>query len=352
MRRYFYKFFVTAITILLVITACQTPAPQPSQANQVDQPTQPDQQSQPTLITSQNAGNLKSVFQASEINQISDLVWSTDSSVLVALSGSGVIRYNGDDLEKIDTYLFESPAVLYAASPDGKTLAFSEDNYQISLVDASTSQETGMISSSAWIGTLDFSRDGNNLLTTSMDEILVTLWNTASGEELQTLDGFETAAPVYSAKFGEDGKHIIWISRGTVQLSDIATQAIGPSMGHEDFVGSVALSPDGKQLATTAAGTINGEFQPAIFLWNPESGEVSAMLSNSDAFSVVAFSPDSSLLAAVSGSTLSLWDMTSLQQIAVITNDGEGISSLAFAPNGTAIATASLDGTITLWKVE
>ena len=58
--------------------------------------------------------------------------------------------------------------------------------------------------------TLTFRRTAATLLATSLDQIQVTLWDTASGEQVQTISGFETAAPVYSAKFGEDGKHILW----------------------------------------------------------------------------------------------------------------------------------------------
>ncbi|NCC68493.1 MAG: helicase, partial [Clostridia bacterium] len=100
-----------------------------------------------TAISSDNAASLQAAHQTSEINLISDLEWSTDGSILIALSGSGAVRYNGSDLEKIDTFIFDSPAAIYAASPDGKTLAFS-DNVQ------DAAHRAGFFNSRAWKSSL------------------------------------------------------------------------------------------------------------------------------------------------------------------------------------------------------
>lgn len=308
--------------------------------------------SQPSIINSQNVGQLQAAAQIFASEMVSDLVWSTDSSSLIALSGSSALRLDGSSLETLDTFTFESAAALYAASPDGKTVAFSEDSYNIFLVDMSVTTDACTLYSPYWVGNLDFSPDGTTLLTSSMDEILVTLWNVDTGEQLQTISGFETAAPVYSAKFGEDGKHIIWISRATVQLTEIDSGAMGPSIGHEDFVVSVALSADGSMLATAAVGTVNDEFTPVIYLWDPSSGEASAELTYPEAFSVIAFSPDGSLLAAAADSMLVFWDTASHQQLAEIDAGSESILDLAFSPDGSSITTADVDDTITLWQVQ
>jgi WD40 repeat protein len=201
------------------------------------------------------------------------------------------------------------------------------------------------------VGAADFSTDGSSLLTTSMDTIMVTLWDVNTGDVQSSLDSFETAAPVYTAQFGADGQHIIWVARATVQLQDIATQEMSPVMSHEDFVSSLALAPNGSQLATAAAGTIGDEFTPALFLWNPVSGELNSVLSNPDAFGAVTFSSDSSLLAAASGSTIFIWDAATYSQIAAIPTDGEPIAILAFSPDDTSLASVDLSGSITLWQV-
>jgi WD40 repeat protein len=185
-----------------------------------------------------------------------------------------------------------------------------------------------------------------------MDNIAVTLWDTSNGDVQDILKGFETAAPVYSAKFGADGQHIIWIARATVQLMDISSKQLGPVMSHEDFVVSAALSPNGNQVATAAAGTFNGDFLPAIFVWNASTGELETTLTNPDPYDVVTFSPDSNLLAASAGSKLLIWDANSFDQVASIDAGGDNIAALTFSPDGTSLASADLSGNITLWQVK
>jgi WD40 repeat protein len=337
-----FRLFLVVGLIALALAACQTPTAAPAAT---------ETPATAPVISADNAASLQAAHQTSEINTISDLVWSTDSGILVALSSSGAARYNGANLEKIDTFTFDATAGVYAASPDGKTLAFSEDYYNLFLADASQTRDALTIYSPEMIGLADFSTDGSSLLTTSMDTIMVTLWDVTNGDVKASLDSFETAAPVYSAHFAADGQHIIWVARATVQLQDIATQEMSPVFSHEDFVSSVALAPDGSQLATAAAGTINGEFSPAIFLWNPASGETNAILSNPDPFNVVTFSADSSLLAAASGSTILMWNASTYQPVASIATGGDDISILAFSPDGSSLASVDTSGNITLWQV-
>ena len=336
------RFIVISTLVVLALAACQTPTAAPA-ATETPVPA--------PVISADNAASLQAAHQNSEINLISDLVWSTDSSILIALSSNGAARYNGSNLEKIDTFTFDAPAAVYAASPDGKTLAFSEDSYNIFLADASQTRDALTIYSPEMVGEADFSADGSSLLTTSMDTIMVTLWDVNNGDVKASLDSFETAAPVYSAHFGAGGQHIIWVARATVQLQDITTQEMSPVFSHEDFVSSVALAPDGSQLATAAAGTINGEFVPAIYLWNPTSGETNAILSNPDPFNAVTFSADSSLLAAASSSTILIWNVSTYQPVASIAAGGDDISILAFSPDGSSLASADRSGNITLWQV-
>ena len=334
MKKNILRLITPAIVILLAAAACQIIAPPP------------------TVITNENAAQLGIAAQVSTGEMLSDLVWANDSSSITALAGTGASRLDTETLEVLDDLSFETSAQLYAASPDGKTVAFSEDSYNIFLVDFSVTANALSIYSPDWLSTIDFSPDGATLLATSLDQIRVTLWDTASGEQVQTISGFETAAPVYSAKFGEDGKHILWISRGRVQLSDISSQQLGPEFSHEDFVVSAVLSPDGGLLATAAAGTVDGTFTPAIFLWDAASGELTAILANGDMFNAIAFSPDGSLIAASIDGAILIWDTVAQEKAAEIPWGSDSIYELAFSPNGAYLAAGSLEGDVAVWKIE
>jgi len=322
-----------------VLSSCQAPLSTATPAQRV-------------VITDQNSSQLKETCRIAEIGLVNDLTWSDDSQTLLAAFSSGAARYRAQTLEKLDSYTFETPAALSAASPDGKTIAFSSDYLSINLVDIVKGEIMVSIPAPGQIGILDFSPDGETLLSTSMDEILVNLWDSSSGELLAMLGGFDTAAPVYSAQFGEDGKHIVWISRGTVQVSPMENPSAGTQVGHEDFVVSAALSPDGNLLATAAAGTIEGEFQPAIFIWSAVNGELQKRITHSQAFNTVAFSPDGKLLATACENNLSVYDANSGILLITVEGNAEDLTRLIFSPNGTAIAGAGDKGSIIIWQVE
>ena len=84
--------------------------------------------------------------------------------------------------------------------------------------------------------------------------------------------------------------------------------------GHTDSVDSVAVSPDGKTLAS-------GSFDKSIKLWDVASGKNTATLKGHDkivnnvAFSSVAFSPDGKTLASGSADeTIKLWDLAPVKK--------------------------------------
>jgi WD40 repeat protein len=347
MKKHFLQTLLACLLILAAVTACQagtapTAAPGEQATPKIQKP----------VITSQNAGQLKAAHQAASGSAFNDVVWAADGSALLAISGSGAARFSTESLEKQETFTYDTPAAFYAASPDGKTVAFSDADNNIFLADIQVTENAKTFTAPFYIGRLDFSPDGKTLLSTSMDEIAITLWDAASGKQLQTITGFETAAPVYSAKFGADGKRIIWFARGTVQLYDLASQKFGPVMSHEDFVSDETLSQDGSLVATAAAGTVNGEFTPAIFLWDAASGELKNTLTNSDGLNAIAFSPDGSLIAASTGSKLLFWDVANGKKTAEISAGSEEILGLAFSPDGTSLAASGVNGTVTLWQVQ
>ena len=66
----------------------------------------------------------------------------------------------------------------------------------------------------------------------------------------------------------------------------------------------------------------------------------------------VAFSPDGTLLASASlDNTIKLWDVATKENIASLEGHTDGVFSVAFSPDGTMLASGSLDGTLKLWDV-
>jgi WD40 repeat protein len=126
--------------------------------------------------------------------------------------------------------------------------------------------------------------------------------------------------------------------------------------GHHSPVHALALSPDGKTLASAAVG------DPAVRLWDLATGRtVREFRGKLVQVQSLAFAPDGRTL--VTGSrlgTVSVWEVATGQFLRRWETDpqraargragadGTGAPALAFAPNGQTLATA--DGPVCLWQ--
>lgn len=333
----FRNHILAAIFITVILAGCQLTALKPPAS---------------AVISAQNASQLQIVHQE-QVGAYSDLVWSTDGSHLLLVQGGQAARVDAATLKVSQQISFEAMVMMVSAAPDGQTLVYSTDGSSLQVKDLTSTQPAEVIESGMNINNIDFSPDGRWLLVTSNDTIEARLWDTASREQLKTLSGFQTAAPVYNAWFGGDSAHILWVSRATVQPMSVESGQLGPELNHEDFVNDAELSPDGRLIATAAYGSVQDDYLPILSIWNAANGEMLAVLPyEKDAFTTLAFSPDSRLVAAANRGRVTIWDAANPQLLVELNSGTDFIGALVFSPDGSQLASISSDGTLAIWQVK
>ena len=216
-----------------------------------------------------------------------------------------------------------------------------------------------------------FSPDGKTLASGS-DDNTVRLWDVATGEPLRTLEGHTDG--VTSVAFSPDGKTLASGSDdNTVRLWDVATgEPLRTLEGHTDGVNSVAFSPDGKHprqrqrrqhraavgCGRRASSCARWRATPAVSprlpsartarpspaavtttpcgcgMW-PTGEQLRTLEGHTDGVTSVAFSPDGKTLASGSGdNTVRLWDVPTGEQLRTLEGHTGGVNSVAFSPDG------------------
>ncbi len=251
--------------------------------------------------------------------------------------------------------------------------------------------------------------DGDQIATSSWNNVIVRLWNRANGEQLKTLRGHQVSntsatTRVDSIDFSLDGTRILTGSGdGTARVWDRGSGTTLHTVivpGNNPIISTVNFAPDGASFLTgdnknglyqwattggetplapftghTGTGGINaavfslpggaqvlsgGSQDHVALLWDTATTTQQASFGHTSAVTAVAFSPDGTrLLTGSDDGTAQLWDPSAptspLQRVYYGTPRTGGstnpvaFNSVAFAPDSRQFLTNSADGTARLW---
>ena len=210
-----------------------------------------------------------------------------------------------------------------------------------------TAQQAGLLPQ---VTALAFRPDGAELAIGGYREVRRSL--TAGGAQGKAFSGLHDV--VRAVRYSPDGT---WMaaaggvpgSFGEIGIFDTASGVLRRTLlGHRDYVYQLAISGDGKRLASCS-------YDKSIRVWDVETGRVlSALREHTDAVFAVAFSPDDTWIASGAGDrSVKIWDAQKGVRLYTLTDATEAVTSLQFRPRGPLLLTAGgSDKTIRTWALD
>lgn len=241
-----------------------------------------------------------------------------------------------------------------AFSPDGKLLASGSKDALVRIWNPTEGRIVQELKRHrADITCLAFSHDGNMLATAGGDgDNTVMLWRPSSGRLLHWLqapkqDGSRNY--VFTLAFAPDNSSLIaGTSVGFLRAwrfpIDEPVEIVETVLGHNADVTSLAVSPDGRWLAS-------GSRDRTVRLWNlPQLQKEQTLRKHGDWITCLTFAEDDMLISGSIDRTLQFWSVPEGKALKKLTGHREGILCMVFRPDGRRLWSAGKDNSICLWN--
>lgn len=262
---------------------------------------------------------------------LSQAAVSPDGALLAAGSANTITLWSMQTGAKINTLIIppayrnnkDDEIASLAFSPDSKTLASGDELAQIMLWDVATGKPLAAPLLGHQIALpdtiynfvmdLSFSPDGAMLISSGLDGQAI-LWRVASRSIIKTFTGLSGAER--QAAFSPDGRYLaICGTTADITIWDIASQSTVRTLKTGGiWVRAVAFYP--RHVATLAALDANG----VITTWNANTGATigppryDGKIANTIATPHIAFNAAGTLLISSHDLSLSLWDVSQIDQ--------------------------------------
>ncbi len=243
-----------------------------------------------------------------------------------------------------------------ASSPDGKLLASGSSDNTVMLWDLPQGAlRKTLPRHKGAVKALAFSPD-SKLLASGGDDRTISIWSLPDGVLRKTLGGDK--GPVIALAISPDGKVLASAGGNERVMPAVSSDVIirlwnlqdglqtRTLEGHKSPVTALAISPDGKLLAS-------GSTETTIKLWSlPDGLLLSTLQGHRRSVRALAITPDGKLLASGSDDgNIRLWSLPNGLPAKAPAGHKNSVAALAISPDGALLASAGSDQTIKLWNL-
>ena len=297
---------------------------------------------------------------------INDIKFSPDGTRFAVATTIGVWMYDAQTGKEISLFKGDRQDIKGVAfSKDGRFLVGANSAGGIPRWNATTGELRSILvkENVRSLNTAVFSADGTKLVSVSRPHEKIQVWNLNDGTTppiITDIDPDFKGGQLSAIALSPDRRFLAtaiheWKKVYPIQMWNAVTgKRLLTLTGHTRRIKSLVFSPDGKMLASS------DEYR-TIKLWNMDTATSHATFKAPDSFYALSFAPNGKLLASGGyGGSVRLWNVTAKQQglwgkigqyLPTLTLKGhkDGVSALAFSPDGKMLLSGSDDGTIRAW---
>lgn len=301
------------------------------------------------IIQSLN-GHRSSVFSI-VINSDNSLLLSGGGSVLLSdqpQGDTGIILWDtatGDIIERFNSHTASVTEVIF--HPDNLHFVSASGDSTVQIHSLENNEDIRIFE--AHIGTvydIEFNSDAGRVVSAGDDAVYY--WNFETLEVLLTLNNFGSQLSARALAISPDDAILATgLNNGVIILWNTETgEEIRRLTGHTDDILTLVFNGDGTQL-------VSGSADRSIRLWNLVSGaEIHTFSGHSASVTDVNISSDDRyILSASEDNTLRYWDVASGELIRIYEGHSDAIFDATLASDGTVAYSASADGRIIGWRI-
>lgn len=289
---------------------------------------------------------------------VESLEFSPDGQLLVSGGGRNdpIVHLwnveNGKHLGQLKGH--QTRVLSMAIAPDSKTLVSGGEDALINLWDLEERQliRTFAVHSSH-VMSLAITPNGQTLISGGLDGLKI--WNFQQQLFVETL---LLLSPIYSVAVHPNGTLLVTGGKkGEIVLWDMQPDCHeilgcfvpqnnpnqGTLKGHTDAIAALVFTANGEYL-------VSGSYDRTIKIWHLPTGEVRELGQHLGQIHTLAIAPDGQTLASASIDGLKLWNLRSGQLLQTISDNVNAVQAVAFSPDGALLATGGENNTIKIWR--